>query len=176
MVKIFCINFDNSVKDIYLTSKGLNRANTEVELPNIYKEVFTIIEKIDFVIMNLELATNDICSIAPNNIQKQANVLLTENKARAGIVIAKCKKYVKTVDNIPLTGSSMSLLTDFLMMSPIFVKTIPIVQGVQTIPSTQEFQVDPKMLVVVKVNIETAFNINEDNLSMAQLLQWEFEI
>ena len=120
MVKIFCINFDNSVKDIYLTSKGLNRANTEVELPNIYKEVFTIIEKIDFVIMNLELATNDICSIAPNNIQKQANVLLTENKARAGIVIAKCKKYVKTVDNIPLTGSSISSIDGFFDDVPYF--------------------------------------------------------
>ena len=32
-------------------TKCLNRANTEVELPNNYKEVFIIMEKIDFTII-----------------------------------------------------------------------------------------------------------------------------
>ena len=39
------------------------------------------------------------------------------------------------------------------MTSPIFEKTIPKVQMVQAIPSVQEFQLDPQILVVVNVNI-----------------------
>ena len=85
-------------------TKCLNRANTEVELPNNCKEVFIIIEKIDFVIMKLERVTNEICSIAPDDIQRQANTLLAENKARADIVLAKCKEYVNTVDNLSLSA------------------------------------------------------------------------
>ena len=52
MLKNFCINFDNSIK-CFLSNltKCLNRANTEVELPNNYKEVFIIMEKIDFTII-----------------------------------------------------------------------------------------------------------------------------
>ena len=64
MPKISCINFENKGYLSNLT-KCLNRANTEVELPNNYKEVFIIMEKVDFAIMKLEHVTNDICSIAP---------------------------------------------------------------------------------------------------------------
>ena len=39
------------------------------------------------------------------------------------------------------------------MMFPIFEKTVPKVQRVQTIPSVQEFEVDPQMIAVVNVNI-----------------------
>ena len=45
------------------------------------------------------------------------------------------------------------LLTNFSMMFPIFEKTVPKVQMVQTISSVQEFEVDPQMIVVVNVNI-----------------------
>ena len=48
---------------------------------------------------------------------------------------------------------SRLLLTNFSMMFPIFEKTVPKVQMVQTIPSVQEFEVDPQIIVVVNVNI-----------------------
>ena len=101
-------------------TKCLNRANTEVELPNSYKEVFMIIEKIDFVIMKLERVTNEICSIAPDNIQRQANILFAENKTRGGIVLAKCKEYVNTVDNLSQSGSSTSAIDEFFDVVPYF--------------------------------------------------------
>ena len=118
MLKI-CTKFDNSVRDIYL-SKCLNHANTEVELPNNYKEVFITMEKIDFAIMKLERVTNEICSIAPDDIQKQANMFLAENKARADIVLAKCKEYVNTVHNRPQSGSSSSAIDVFFDDVPYF--------------------------------------------------------
>ena len=101
-------------------TKCLNRANTEVELPNNCKEVFIIIEKIDFAIMKLERVTNEICSIAPDDIQRQANTLLAENKARADIVLAKCKEYVNTVDNLSQSGSSTSAIDEFFDDVPYF--------------------------------------------------------
>ena len=67
---------------LFNLTKCLNRANTEVELPNNYKEVFIVMVKIDFAIMKLERVTNEICSIAPDDIQKQENILLAESKAR----------------------------------------------------------------------------------------------
>ena len=68
---------------LFNLTKCLNRANTEVELPNNYKEVFIVMVKIDFAIMKLERMTNEICSIAFHyDIQKQENILLAESKAR----------------------------------------------------------------------------------------------
>ena len=63
-------------------TESLNRANTEVDLPNNYQEVFIVMEKINFAITKLERVTNEICSIAPHDIQRKANILLAENKAR----------------------------------------------------------------------------------------------
>ena len=68
------------------------------------------------------------------------------------IVLAKCNEYANMADNLS-EGQACLLLTNFSMTSPIFEKTIPKVQMVQTIPSAQESQVDPQILVVVNVNI-----------------------
>ena len=92
-------------------------------------------EKIDFTIMKLECITNEICSIAPHDIKRQPNILLAENMASAGIVLAKCKEYVNTADNLSQSGSSMSVVDEFFDNAPIFEKTIPEVQSVQTILS-----------------------------------------
>ena len=110
-------------------------------------------EKIDFTIMKLERITNEICSIAPHDIKKQPNILLAENMASAGIVLAKCKEYVNTADNLSQSGSSMSAVDEFFDNAPIFEKTISKVQSVQTISSIQEFQAGPQMLVVANVNV-----------------------
>ena len=59
-------------------TKCLLHTNTKVELPHNYKEVFIIIEKIDFAIIKLEWVNNEICSIAPDSIHRQANILLAE--------------------------------------------------------------------------------------------------
>ena len=91
-------------------TKCLLHANNEVELPHNYKEVFIIIEKTDFAIMKLEWVNNEICSIVPDNIHRQANILLAENKACVDIVLAKCKGYVNTADNLSLSGSRTSVI------------------------------------------------------------------
>ena len=137
---------------LFNLTKCLNCANIEVELPNNYKEVFIIMKKIAFAIKELEHVTNEICAIAPYTIQRQANILLAENEACVNIVLAKCNEYANMADNLS-EGQACLLLTNFSMTSPIFEKTIPKVQMVQTIPSAQESQVDPQILVVVNVNI-----------------------
>ena len=68
------------------------------------------------------------------------------------IVLAKCNEYANMADNL-YEDQACLLWTNFSMTSPIFEKTIPKVQMVQTIPSAQESQVDPQILVVVNVNI-----------------------
>ena len=70
-------------------------------------------EKIDFAIMKFERVANETCSIAPHDIQRQANILLAENKARADIVLAKCKEHMNTADNLSQSGSSTSAIDEF---------------------------------------------------------------
>ena len=67
-------------------------------------------------------------------------------------------------------------MTNFSTMSPIFEKTIPNVQKVQTTPSVQEFQVDPQMLVVVNVNItQPKLSYVHYNLKPNLNENWSFE-
>ena len=68
--------------------------------------------------MKLECVTNEICSIAPHDIQ--ANILLSENKARVDIVLAKCKEYVNTADDLSRSGSSTSAIDEFFDDVPYF--------------------------------------------------------
>ena len=68
--------------------------------------------------MKLECVTNKICSIAPHDIQE--NILLPENKARADIVLEKCKEYVNTADNLSQSGSSTSAIDEFFDDVPYF--------------------------------------------------------
>ena len=63
-----------------------------------------ITAKIDFAIIKLERVTNEICYIAPDDIQRQADILLAEKKSRADIVLGKCKEYVNTADNLSQSG------------------------------------------------------------------------
>ena len=90
------------------------RENGEVELPNNYKEVSIIMEKINFVIRKLECVSNKICSFALDHIQRQANILLSENKAHADIVLAKCKEYINKADNLSQSRSSTSAIDEFV--------------------------------------------------------------
>ena len=70
--------------------------------------------------MKLERVTNKICSIAPHDIGRQANIILAENKGRAEIVLARCKKYVNTADNLSQSGPSASAIDEFCDDIPYF--------------------------------------------------------
>ena len=77
-------------------------------------------EKIVFAIMELEQVTNEICSIALHEIQRQAKILLAENKACVDIVLEKCKEYEKTADNLSQNESSTSAIDKYFHDVPYF--------------------------------------------------------
>ena len=64
--------------------------------------------------------TNEICFIAPDDIQRQANILLAEKKSRADIVLAKGKEYANTADNLSQSRSSTSAIEEFFDDVPYF--------------------------------------------------------
>ena len=66
------------------------------------------------MIRKLEWVTNEICSIALDDIQRQANILLAENKAHVDIVLAKCKEYINKADNLSQSRSSTSAVDEFV--------------------------------------------------------------
>ena len=66
------------------------------------------------MISKLEWVTNEICSITLDDIQRQANILLAENKAHADIVLTKCKEYINKADNLSQRRSSTSAIDEFV--------------------------------------------------------------
>ena len=55
-------------------------------------------------IIKLMHVTNDICSIAPHDIQRKENILFAENKVWADIILVKRKEYVSVGDNLYQSG------------------------------------------------------------------------
>ena len=103
--------------------------------------------------MKLERVTNKICSIAPHDIDRQANIILAENKGRSEIVLARCKKYVNTADNLSQSGPSASAIDEFCDDIPYFRQNDSKGSKGSNYSICSNFQVDLQMLVVVNVNI-----------------------